>query len=205
MVSPVWLIQDTLILVSNYSQSIQSAVCVQHVSTSVMNVVCIYNSFHLTIINTELKVPKSYVHISLGLVLNHLSTWNDCWLFIAYTHKYILVVMRHKEMFPTFLSLFQVTPIVIVYLTCQDYKTLMLSGLWDQEVPLHFNIFPDLEVSIVVDIPYYWRVIRRISFTGVYSLLNAYFAVVLNIPGLKKVLFIRRISPISAYFFPVEV
>ena len=51
----------------------------------------------------------------------------------------------------------------------------------------------------------YRCVIRRISLIGAYSLLSAYFAAVLNIPALKKVLFIRRISRISAYFFPVEV
>ena len=32
----------------------------------------------------------------------------------------------------------------------------------------------------------YWRIIRRISLIGAYSLLSAYFAAVLNIPALKK-------------------
>ena len=51
----------------------------------------------------------------------------------------------------------------------------------------------------------YWRVIRRILLIGAYSLLSAYFVAVLNIPALKKALFIRRISRRSAYLFPVEV
>ena len=59
--------------------------------------------------------------------------------------------------------------------------------------------------SVFIYYTVYWCVIRRISLIGTYSLLSAYFAAVLNIPALKKALFIRRISRISAYFFPVEV